>query len=224
MITAIVGFGLQDPAYSEYKLSSFSAMRLTSTQSPVYYNGTYYSNVTAGFGGYLLAPYAKSLNYSNASKLLGINGTYGFQLALTPTITVSIRNNSIAPLNVSVNVDGTGYPLANAPLSYSLLLVNQDANNYPSYTMISGTSATDPSGSAQLVFPQISSETQSYALIVYSYLDGLQGMGYYVHDSQAFTKTIVPLIDSFQNETILLALSRKYQVKPILRAYSLFLS
>ena len=30
-------------------------------------------------------------------------------------------------------------------------------------------------------------------------------MGYYVHDSQSFTKTIVPLIDSFQNGTILLA-------------------
>ena len=43
---AIVGFGLQDPDYSEYKLSSFSSMRLTSTQSPVYYprTGTYYSN------------------------------------------------------------------------------------------------------------------------------------------------------------------------------------
>src|ERR1700690_2965578 len=66
--SAIVGFGLKDQDYSDYTLSSFSAMRLTSTQSPVYYNGTNYSNLTAGFGGYLLAPSAKSLNYSTASK------------------------------------------------------------------------------------------------------------------------------------------------------------
>jgi hypothetical protein len=202
---AIVGFGLQDPDYSQYQLSSSSLMRLTSTQSPVYYNGTYYSNVTAGFGAYLLAPSAKSLNYSTASKLLGINGTYGFQLALTPTITVSIQKISVAPLNVLVNVYGTGYPLANAPISYSLLLINPDANDYPSYTMISGTNTADSSGSAQLVFPQISTDNQCYALIVSSYLDGLQGIGYYVHDSQSLTKTIVPLIDSFQKRTILLA-------------------
>ena len=201
----IVGFGLQNPDYSQYQLSSLSAMRLTSTQSPVYYNGTYYSNVTAGFGGYLLAPSAKSLNYSTASKLLGINSTYGFQLALTPTITVLIEKLSVAPLTLSVKVDRTGYPFANAPLSYSLLLVNQDGSNYPSYTTLSGLSATDMSGSAQLVFPQISSADQSYAIIVCSYLDGLKGIGYYVHDYQSLTKTLVPLIDSFQDGTIVLA-------------------
>ncbi len=53
--SSIVGFGLQDPDYSQYKLSSFSSMRLYSTQSPVYYNGASFSNITAGFGGYLLA-------------------------------------------------------------------------------------------------------------------------------------------------------------------------
>jgi hypothetical protein len=202
---AIVGFGIQDPDYSQYKLSSFSTMRLaSSTQSPIYYNGNYYTNVTAGFGGYLHAQSSNNLNYSTASKLLGINGTYGFQLTLTPTINVAIEKISLAPLKLSVNVEGTGYPLANAPLSYGLLLVNQDANDYPSYTMISGVGATDPAGSAQLSFPQISSVDQSYALIVYSYLNGLKGIGYYVHDSQSFTKTVVPLVDSFQNRTILL--------------------
>ncbi len=220
---ATVGFGLQDPDYSQYKLSSFSPMRLTSSiQSPVYYprTGAYYSNITAGFGSYLLAPSANSLNYSTASKLLGINGTYGFQLTLTPTITVSIQKISVAPLNFSVNVDGTGYPFANAPLSYSLILVNQDANNYPSYTMISGVSVTDPAGSAQLSFPQVINETQSYALLVYSYLDGLKGMGYYVHDSQNFTKTVVPLIDSFQNQSILLAHGDSVGQPPQPPAYS----
>ncbi|HLN88802.1 MAG TPA: hypothetical protein VK253_01940 [Candidatus Binatia bacterium] len=197
-----VGFGLQDPDYSQYKLSSSSLMRLSSAQSPVYYNGAHYVNVTAGFGGYLFAPTAKSLNYSSASKLLGINDTYGFQLTLNPTITVSIQNPSTSIF--SVNAHGTGYPFANAPLSYSLVLINRDADDYPSYTVASGTGVTDVTGSAQLVFPQITSDDQSYALLVYSYLNGLKGMGYYVHDSPFFTKTIIPVIESFQDGTIIL--------------------
>jgi hypothetical protein len=204
---AIAGFGLQDPDYSQYKLSSFSLMRLASTQSHVYYprTGTYYSNDSARLGSYLLVPSAESLNYSIISKLLGINGTYGFQLTLTPTITFNIQKISASsPLTVQVNVDGTGYPLANAPLSYSLIIVSQGANNYPSYTVVRGVSTTDGAGLAELVFPQITSESQSYALIIYSKLDGLKGIGYYVNNPPTLTKTVIPLIDSFQNRTILL--------------------
>jgi hypothetical protein len=203
---AVVGFGLQDPAYTQYELSSFSSMRLASTDSPVYYprTGAYYSNVSTGFGGYLLAPEAKCVNNTAVSKILGINGTYGFQLSLKPTVTISIAETSIAPLKLTVNVDGTGYPFANTPLTYSLLLVNQDANVYPSYTIFSNVTVTDMAGSSQISFPQVTSETQSYALIVYSYLDGLKGVGYYVHESPNFSKTVVPLVDSFKNNSILL--------------------
>ena len=204
-----VGFGLQDPDFSTYRLSSFSPMRLTSsTQSPVYYprTGEYYSNITAGFGGYLLAPSAKSLNYSTVSKLLGINGTYGFQLTLSPIISVSIEKISVGtPLRLLVSSAGTGYPLANSKLSYSLILVNQDGNQYPSHTVINGAAVTDPAGSTELSFVGIDGESQSYALIVYSYLNGLKGIGYYVHVPQSFTKSVIPLIDSFQNRSILIA-------------------
>jgi hypothetical protein len=202
---AIVGFGLQDPAYAEYKLSSFSSMRLTS-QSSAYYprTGTYFSNVSAGFGGYLLAPTAKCVNYSTVSKILGVNGTYGFQLSLKPTITVSIQEASVSPLTLSVNFDGTGYPLANAPLTYSLILVNQDSFDYPSFTILNGISSTDMAGSVQLSFPLVTTEIQSYALLVYSYLNGLKGVGYYVHVSPNFTEAVVPLIDSFEDHNIML--------------------
>ncbi len=222
---AIMGFGLQNPDFSQYKLSSLSPMRLTSSaQSPVYYprTGAYYSNNSAGLGSCLLAQSAKSLNYSTVSKLLGINGTYGFQLILSPTITVSIEKTSTgAPLKLSVNAAGTGYPLANAPLSYSLILVKQDANNYPSYSTINGAAATDPAGFAQLNFPGIDGESQTYALIVYSYLSGLKGMGYYVHELPSFTKIVVPLIDSFQNRTITIAHGDSVGQPPQAPSYSL---
>ena len=122
---------------------------------------------------------------------------------MSPTITFTIEKASTgAPLKLLINAAGTGHTLANAPLSYSLILVNQDANNYPSYSMINGVTATDPAGFAELNFPGIDGESQSYALIVYSYLNGLKGMGYYVHELPSLTKAVVPLIDSFQNRTI----------------------
>jgi len=205
----IGGFGLQDPEFNNYRLSSFSPMKLTSsTQSPVYYNGTYYGNLTAGFGGYLHAPYEKSVDYSTASEVMGINGTYGFRLSLTPTITVLIEKISTtgAPLQFSVDVAGTGFLLSNSAISYSFLLINQDGSEYPSYAIVSGTTTTDSSGSIELpAFSAVDGESQAYALIVYSYLNGLKGVGYYVHVPPSLTKTVVPLIDSFQNRSILIA-------------------
>ena len=205
----LVAFGLQDPDYSQYKLSSLSPMRLSSSTQPlVYYSKTnaYYSNLSSRFVSSLLLPTEKSFNYTSVSKLLGINGTYGFQLTLTPTLTVSIEKTSIGtPLKLAVNVSGTGYPLANAQLSYSLLLVNQNTNPYPSYTITKGSSVTDAIGSAQLAFSGIDGESQTYSLIVYSYLSGLKGIGSYIHIPLSMTKNVVPLISSFQNRTIIIA-------------------
>jgi hypothetical protein len=204
-----VGFGLQDPAFSQYKLSSFSSMRLTSTtQAPVYYPRTSltYNNLTAGYGSCLLTSTTKTVNYSTASKLLGINGTYGFKLTLTPTVTVSIQKTSTgAPLQFHVDASGTGLVLANANVTSNLILVNEDANEFPSYTIMSKTDTTAEDGSLQLQFPGVNGETRTYAIIVYSYLYGLKGMGYYVHVPQTSTTTLVPLVDSFQDRTLTLA-------------------
>jgi hypothetical protein len=84
--------------------------------------------------------------------------------------------------------------------------VNEDTSEYPSHTIISGTSTTTEDGSLQqpLTFNGINGENRAYALVVYSYLYGLKGMGYYIHAPQT-TPTMVPLIDSFQDRTITLA-------------------
>jgi hypothetical protein len=200
-------------------------MRLASfAQSSVFYprTGSYYCNNSAGFGSCLLAQSAKSFNYSTVSKMLGVNGTYGFQFTLSPTIAVLVdKTSSGAPLRLSVNAAGPGYPLANAPLSYSLILVNQDANNYPSYSIINGVTATDAAGFAQLNFSGIDGESQSYAIVVYCYLSGLKGMGYYVHEIPSFAKTVVPLIDSFQNRTITITHGDSVGQPPQAPSYSL---
>ena len=72
------GFGLQDPEFTQYKISPYSLMRLRSSiGEPVYYNATgqYYSNVTMGDRNFMLVPYNLALDYSTATRLLGINNS-----------------------------------------------------------------------------------------------------------------------------------------------------
>jgi hypothetical protein len=204
------GFGLQDPEFTQYRLSPFSLMRLRSLSgTPVYYpkTGLYYSNITMGFGNYLLVPYSETINYSAASRLLGINGSYGFQLTITPIVTVSITEvESANPLSLSVVVSGTGFPLSNAVVSYCFLTVSLAGGDeaYPAYSMKYGTVNTDDTGSALLEFPEITSTTTSYAFIAYAHLSGLFGVGYHQRVSSD-TQYALPFIDDFATRTVLIA-------------------
>ena len=106
------GFGLQDPEFTQYRLSSFSLMRLLSSSGEkVYYNRTeeWYSNVSWGIGGgYFLLQESECINYSTASKLLGINGTYGFQLTITPTVNVTIVEDKSVTDHLRLNITVMG--------------------------------------------------------------------------------------------------------------------
>ena len=203
-----VGFGLQDPEFTQYRLSPFSLMRLqSSVGEPVYYSrtGLTYSNITMGFGNFLLVPYTEAIDYSVVAKLLGINGTYGFQLAITPIVTVSIEEMQWKnPLILSIKVAGVGFPLANARISYCLLTVSEGGGGqYPSYTVEYGANFTNAQGSVLLKFSNIKNEV-SYVFIAYAYLGGLMGMGYYEHVTYSGSY-IIPFIDNFAEGRILIA-------------------
>src|SRR4030042_4546063 len=202
-------FGLQDPEFTQYRLSPFSLMRLRSlTGSPVYYPKTNmtYSNITMGFGDFLLVPYNQAINYSTASKLLGTNNSFGFQLTIAPIVTVSVSEyQSSNPLILAVNVAGKGFPLSNANIIYCFLTVDlQGQGSYPSYTTSYGSTYTDERGFAFLSFPQVQDDDTSYALIVYAHLSGLVGIGYHQRVS-ADKQYIVPFIDDFEERRVLIA-------------------
>jgi hypothetical protein len=203
------GFGLQDPEFTEYRLSAFSLMRLNSASgSPVYYptTGKYYSNVTTGFGKFMLTPLNQDINYSLTQQLLGMNKTYGFQFSVTPIITVSIADTSQSnPLTLAINVAGMGFPLANANVSYCLITVSQ-SGLYPAYTIRYGTVPTNSKGSVSLNLG-IDGTQQSYVLIAYARLFGLTGVGYYEHvtDDSSY---VIPFVSDFAQRQILIAHSR----------------
>ena len=203
------GFGLQDPEFTQYRLSPFSLMRLrSSTGEPVYYpkTGLYYSNITMGFGNFLLVPFTEAINYSTAARLLGINNTYGFQLTITPIVTVSIAEvQPKNPLRLSVNVAGMGFPLSNAAVSYCFLtVIRKDQGQYPAYTIEYDTTFTDEKGSVLLNFTGVDGTKDSYALIVYAHLSGLIGVGY--HESVTSEKQyVIPFIKNLEERKVIIA-------------------
>ena len=203
------GFGLQDPEFTQYRLSPFSLMRLQSaTGEPVYYpkTGQYYSNVTVGFGNFLLVPFTEAINHSLATQLLGINGTYSFRLTMTPIVTVSISKLQSNPLTLSVNVKGAGFPLSNAIVSYCFINVKATGGQgaYPAFTTDYGSAYTNAEGSAVLSFSGVDEENESFVLIAYAHLSGLIGVGYYEHVTHD-ENYVVPFISDFEERIVLIA-------------------
>jgi len=200
-------FGLQDPEFTQYRLSPFSLMRLQSlTGTPFTYprTGVTYSNMSIGFGNFLFVPYTEAIDYSTAAQLLGTNNTYGFQLTITPIVTVSIEETHAAnPLTLAIKVAGAGFPLANAEVSYCFLKVNdKGGQSNPSYTSLFGTTYADNGGSAVVNIPNVDANT-AYAFIAYAHTSGLVGTGYHERVS-GDTQYVLPLIDSFEDRRVLL--------------------
>ena len=204
-------FGLKDPEQGGYSLSPFSLQRLMSSSlAPVYYNktGLWYSNNSLGGGGSLLTRVGGCLNYTTAAKLLGVNGSYGFQLVIKPTLNVSISEVNLNPLRLGVNVRGPGLPLTGASLNYSLFnaVPSGDPNiPYPLLNVYSGTAQTNITGSALLDFASIDGSQYAYSIIVYAHLSGLAGSGYHSRTTITNNAVIVPLIQNFATGQVLLA-------------------
>lgn len=189
-------FGLQDPVEGGYTISAFSLMRLSSsTGTSVFYPGTglWYSNVTMAPGGFMFAPFNRVVNYTTATKLLGVNGSYGFQLTIVPTLNVSMTELTANPLQIRVTVKGPGLPLANAYLTCDLIY----AKNSPSFQMLTKTARTYADGSAILNF-SINASQYAYALIVNANLGGLYGVGY-LEQSNIGNNKIIPMVQSFND-------------------------
>jgi hypothetical protein len=205
---APTGFGLQDPEFTQYKMSPFSLMRLNSaTGTPVYYykTGSSYSNITIGSKNFLLVSNTSAVDYSLALRLLGVNNTYGFQLTMTPIVTVDVTQEQAAnPLRLSLDVQGTGFPLANAEIASCLITVSLSGGAFPSYNIIYRSEDTNEQGSATLVFPEVTDADLCYAFIAYAHLGGLVGVGYRERASSE-DQYVIPFIDNIAEGRVLIA-------------------
>jgi hypothetical protein len=201
------GFGIQDPEFTQYKISPFSLMRLSSaTGDPVYYykTGLTYSNITVGSKNFLLVSNTSILDYSSALHLMGINNTYGFQLTMTPIVTVEVEEtHDASPLRLSLDVQGTGFPLANAEITCCLVTVTLGGGS-PSFNIIYKNAYTNNQGLATLAFDEVTNPNLCYAFIAYAHLGGLVGVGYYERVTMD-DEYVIPLVQNITDGTVLIA-------------------
>ena len=155
----------------------------------------------------MVTPNAYALNYSEALRLLGVNGTYGFQLSLTPDITVSVtETHSCSPLTLAVTATGSGFPFSHATITYCLIQVTlgQTEAQYPTYVVLNGTATGDQQGTASVSFPSVTDSSQVYAFIACAHLDGIVGVGYHTRVSESDQK-VVPILQDMGSQTVVLA-------------------
>jgi len=207
-------FGLQDPEFQEYRMSPFSAMRLVSIANQVYYSqtGQWYNDLSWGLNGaYLLLPASDCISYHDATSLLGINGTYDFQLSITPTLAVNVTQIPGNDLQLEIQVYGSGFPLSNATLDYLMFWANTSSSGFPKLNsnFTSDINQTDSAGIAFKEFPSLSSNT-TFTFIVKAFEGGLNGIGYLSRETVTDAGNIIPYIQSFDNGTANMVLAQKY--------------
>jgi hypothetical protein len=191
-------FGLQDPEFQEYRLSPFSVMRLLSPSAQQYNNVSWNVN-----GGYLLVQSSEGIDYHSVTRMLGINGTYDFQLSITPSITLNISQVPSTYLELEIQAYGTGFPLSNAYVNYLMFWANTSTSgNYPvlNYNFTSNLLQTNSSGVAFIPFPSLSNGT-AFTFIAEAYAGGIYGIGYLSQDTVTTTGNLIPYIESYDGGT-----------------------
>lgn len=199
-------FGLQKPGANGYTISSFALMRLTSLDNPVEYprgSGEYYNNVSIGTGGYLFIPTGDCITYETASLLLGINGTYGFQLSVKPILEILTSVHQSDPLILKVQVKGPGSSLGGAALSYYMFQAYK-TGTFISVETQTGDAVTDAAGVAYLEFP-FDHEEESYTIILSAELSGLRGFGRFSHATFTQGAGVMPFVISYEEGKVFLA-------------------
>jgi hypothetical protein len=147
------------------------------------------------------------------TSLLGINGTYDFQLAITPTITVDISKVPDAYLKLKIQAYGTGFPLSNAYLNYLMFWANTSSpDEYPilNYDFTSDILQTDSSGIAFKEFSSLSSGT-AFTFIVKASTAGIRGIGYLSQETVTNAGSLIPYIQSYDKGTANVSLTQNPQ-------------
>ena len=199
-------FGLQHPNLGGYTLSPFSVLRLSPLEETVYYNrtGEWYSNYSLGEGIYLLTPLSSSLNYSTVATLLGINGSYGFQLVVSPLINVDAQEVNSNPLTIEVYVGSINGPISGANITcYVYRIYKPEDSDYPAFTTLIQNASTGEDGKATLQFSGVNVSNEAYVAIIHAFIGYFTSVGYIVKKTTT-NEDIFPFILNFEERKVML--------------------
>jgi hypothetical protein len=215
--SSLFGFGLQDPEAGGYALSPYSMMRLNAVSvdnPPVHFDetGLDYNNISTSYGHAILTPLDDCVDYTTATELLGINGSYGFSLDVTSTLNVNVSQVSTDPyLKLNVEVQASGMPLSGVSLKYCLFNVER-GSLYPSIALYSDVDQTNSFGSVDITFSSIDDDNPAYSFVVYVSLGGVNGVGYYTRNIVDDSTFVVPLIEGYEGNYVDLILAHSGEI------------
>jgi len=211
----VLGFGLQDPESGGYTLSPYSIMRLQTSDSSggsqlVEYppgSGEFYNNMSGKYGHGIFTPIGACVSNSEVQELLGLNGMYGFGLDIVPTLDISISQIDTKPLKLKIEVYGAGVPLSGATLKCHLFEVVKGEDVYPAIATYTHVTQTNSSGVVNVIFPEVTDNDPSYTFTVYASIGGLNGVGYYTHNTivDGDPQYIIPIIKDFDEGQVYIA-------------------
>jgi hypothetical protein len=195
-------FGIHQPETSLLSLSSFSLLRLISPQNVLDYSGTLYGNISVAEGVSVFMPVANYVDYPTVSRLIGVNGSYGFHVLIEPTLKVSISQVQQYPLRLKVQVEGPGSACSGAVVDCSIFYAFKSQPT-PSIEIQTDDTFADSTGVGFLEFQTVNASEVSYSAMAQVYLGGLRGTGFYCSQlsSDSFIKT---LVTDYENRTIAL--------------------
>lgn len=195
-------FGLQDPETRGLTLSPFAPQRLIYPESTITFElfGSF-NNVSMERGASLFLPVAEYVDYATVATSLGVNGSYGFQVTIMPTLRVSVSENKSNPLRFKIEVRGPGLSLGGSSVNGDLYYVDKGDPTL-SINVLSNTTETDSTGSARLTFSDIdASQVAAYAVLVHAHLSGLAGVGFYSPHNEHL---LIPLITDYEQGNVTL--------------------
>jgi len=203
-----LAFGVQQPRTGGFTLSPFTPLRIIDSENTVVYDDSLFNNASLEHGASLFLPVDMYVNYATVARLLGVNGSYGFQLTITPTLRVSVTEVTYDPFfRFKVEVNGPGGALGGALVNGNLFYASWVGVPTPAIDTFSSNATTDLTGAAFLNFSLGVSDLEAYSLIVYANLRGVVGVGFcsnslvqlsYGHD------LIVPLITDCESGKVTL--------------------
>ena len=155
-------FGLQNPGFKAYSISPFDPLRMMQPNGTIIVNGVSYSTFILPGGQTMWQPTTALVNYTTAQQLLGLSGSYGFRLTVTPTLTVAVTTTNLNPLTLSISVTAPGGPVYNANIGFTLFYIpstNLNGNNPPPVYSFFAKFTTNTVGQATVTFPFDSTST-----------------------------------------------------------------
>ncbi|MEM3566742.1 MAG: hypothetical protein QXK47_03470 [Candidatus Bathyarchaeia archaeon] len=209
-------FGLGDYNLEPYTLDPYLVMRLLSATGPLVEfppdSGIKYSNITDGFGGYLLVPASECVDYETAQELLGLERMYGFRLSLNPIIQVTFENQEHdgTSLDVRVVVRSFSSPIEGAEVKCTLLYVTGVDDNIPKVKKYAQLLRNETDGKGEAYFTFSRSEdpnlnvSLNYVIIVHVKFADFTCIGYKCKDPWTTAAHVIPFIKSTTNGSLLL--------------------